>query len=232
MRLILALAGGLAVTAMIVLLALVLGELQISRQHIEAQDAKAAAQLEALTPVLDDAGPVLEASKGAVRALRGSRPGLRQAGLSISSIGRSVESILESGQPVLRDLAGGDVAGALDAGRRLATAATPLLEDLDTAALNQAANSTDSVLGSLRAHDLARLISRVNDLASETKRRNLLARLDRTSRDVAEALDVQRATRRLQVQALSIQRKSLAIQKETLERAASLDEKTGGQAVR
>lgn len=216
---------------MVVLLALMLNELSISRQRIEAQDAKATLLLERVSPVLDQADPVLRASDEVLRDVEQATPGLRDAAASLRPLSHSIATGVERAVPVLDQLARSDVSGTAAAVVDLAQAAAPVLRRLDPRSFQETAERLSSLLSELPPHRVGRLARDGGKLAGKARRRDLVRRLDRATHDIGQVLEVQRAARRLQSNSVQIQRRSLEIQQETLEHVASLDRKTGGQAV-
>lgn len=197
--------GVLLAFVLVALLAIQLGVLADSRDHIESQDRKISALYRGAQPAVHQAEPLVRAARplvlGAVPLVRAARTAL---------------TALDGSRALL-----GDAAAALPPLMRvtqaLAANALPLVHDLQAAGAAHVVAGADDLLAQLRAQDLIARASRSAALTPE------LVRLQR------RLLAIQMTTLRVQRQSRAIQQRTLEVQLRALAAIESLDRKTGGR---
>ena len=215
-----AIVGGVLLLAMVGLLIAVLGVLEDSRTHIQAQNHKIAQIQHQTDPLIAEAKPAVGQVEPLLRRVRlllapagESLDSLTNAADQVPPLAMGADLFLSEALPLLRWLNATDAPGAIAAVGRLAEA----LSAGDRAVrMIDAANQT---LDELQRTDL---IPRASDALPHVEA--LLVELDRT----------QKRTFRNQIKSLRTQRRqldatfeSLAIQRETLDHTRSIDRKTG-----
>jgi hypothetical protein len=199
------LGAGVLLLLLVVGIAIQIAILQESRDHIQAQDKKAALLLrraEAAAPAAQQAVPLIRDARPLVRRLRRAIAGLSGSGTSIESatarlpaIARAVQALAEFALPAL------------------STANTVGSELLHRNRLVRAIDATNSLLAELRATDLVEISARAGRQAPRLMRR---------------LVRIQIATLRVQKRSLTTQLKTLGVQREALVHIRSIDRKTGG----
>jgi hypothetical protein len=185
---------------MLVVLVMVLGELRSARDHVAGTDAKIERVLEATEPVADDVPTLIDETATLVSE---TLPGVRDA------------------SALLRPLAdnGIDASVALDKLPALERQATSFLSESSVA------------------------VQLVSDLLQDVRNQNLVSKASESRAILEQVLEVQLATLRTQrasyrTQRASLQtqlrtahkfKRSLDLQRGTLQHARSLDNKTGGE---
>jgi hypothetical protein len=130
---------------------------------------------------------------------------------------------IDLARPLLRDLDGEQVTETL---RLVATGARTLR---DAGLVSEAALVLEQVLGLDLLPRAAGTLRRVEEALRETERLALLPRAARSFDRLAEVLAIQRVSLGVLRESRDIQRETLAIQRQALERIESLDRKTGGE---
>jgi hypothetical protein len=197
--------AGLLLVLLVVGIAIQIAILQDSRDHIQAQDKKAALLLrraEAAAPAAQQAVPLIRDARPLVRRLRRAIRGLSGSGTSIESatsrlpaIARAVQALAQFALP------------ALDA------ATTVSGQVLHRNRLARALDATNDLLAEVRGADLVDISARAGREAPRLMRR---------------LIKIQLVTLRVQRRSLSAQVKTLGIQREALVHIKSIDRKTGG----
>jgi hypothetical protein len=211
--------GGLIAALMIavvVLLAMTLGEMRTSREHIEAQDAKVSALLRRSQPTFqqvpdlaEQAQPLLDRAAPLLGSLLASRPRIDEIAGRLPLLMSSLQGLANEGTPLARELRDADIPGLVatltDSGLSgtLASIQT-LIDDLQSGGrLEKALDATTAVLGDVQARDLPR-------------------RAVASSRRIRELLAVQR-------RAYGLLQRSLDVQQRTLRHTRNIDERLGGE---
>jgi hypothetical protein len=199
------LGAGLLLVLMVVGIAIQIAILQDSRDHILAQDKKAALLLrraEAAAPAAQQAVPLIRDARPLVRRLRHAIKGLSGSGTSIESATARLPAIARAVQAL--------AAFALPA---LDAATTVSAQVLHRNRLARALAATSELVAEVRASDLIDISARA---AREAPR--LMRRL----------IKIQAVTLRVQKRSLRTQLQTLGIQREALVHIKSIDRKTGG----
>jgi hypothetical protein len=206
--------GGLLLVVMVALLVAQLTVLADSREHIQAQDRKINRIVKGTDPVLDELRPVADDARGA----------FRQA----TPLVRDLRATMV---PLLRELRGADLAGAIDVTTRLVTSLerdgrfVRLVDQGNE--LIDALRASEFIPRTLRAADLAPEAFRVATDVLDVQRRTLHTQR-RTLKVQRQTRAIQKETRAIQKQTLVIQQRLLAIQEEALVHIRSIDRKTVG----
>ncbi|HEX2128800.1 MAG TPA: hypothetical protein VHF58_06240 [Solirubrobacterales bacterium] len=210
--------GALLLIVMIAELAVTLGVLQDSREHIESQDAKVEALLEASAPLAREARPLVDEAA----------PVIERAKPVLGDAASFLDPLADSGDELALTL---DRFPLLEQGlRRAAGEALPLLEAVDPSALVGGATLAAQLLGQLAEDDrLVTALDRASALLAEVRERGLVDRAVQADRTLREVLTVQKETLEVQRQALEVQRRSLEIQRRSLDHIRSLDAKLLGE---
>ena len=199
--------AGLLLVLMVVGLSIQIAILLDSRDHIKAQDAKAALlvrRAQDAAPAANEAVPLIRDARPLVRRLRRAIAGLSGSGTSIESAAARLPAIARAVQA-------------------LAAFALPALE------------ATTAVAGEVLYRDrLARALDATNSLLAEVRGTNLIDVSARAARDAPRLmrtlLRIQRATLEIQKRSLSAQLETLGVQRQALVHIESIDRKTGGPA--
>jgi hypothetical protein len=223
--------GVLLALVLVTLLAIQLAVLRDSQKHIQAQDAKITALVEAGRPALRDARPALQEAAPLLRAarplVRAGEPLVVEARAALRSFGVTGTE-LSSAARTLPPLLG--------TAEALASAAIPLVRQLDAAALPRVLVGADVLIGSLLHRGrLVRVLDATDATLAEVRSENLIAYAARGARLaptgiylLRRLLRVQKATLRTQRRSLSVQATTLDVQREALVHIRSIDRKTGG----
>jgi hypothetical protein len=196
--------------AVILLLALTLRELSISRDNIQTQRAIAAAARDDARPVLESTRPLLADAPGLLRDARRLAGPLAETGLDlragaerVPALAAAAQSLAGNGNALLEQLTPADLAGTAAAIRWL------VIELASDDRLESVLDGSRKALEQLHSTDL-------------------LARLSRTPGKLREVIALQRDTVHVLRRSYNVQRDSLSIQKETLRHVRAIDERTGG----
>ena len=211
---------------MIVLLALTLSELRISRGHIEAQDAKVAKLLRVTQPALEDAPPLVEDASSV----------LDQAAPVLRTFGRQLPSAFD----VVRTLA-----PALDRvpaitimAQELISEAIPAVREVRSGSrYGETIEIVNGLTTQLADNGLASTFAQIRSLLDEVAALDLpqydatraVRRLGRVVAIQEQTLAIQQQSLGTQTTTLKTLRRSLDIQRETLVRIRSIDDRLGGQ---
>jgi hypothetical protein len=210
--------AGVLLLAVVGLLIAVLGVLEDSRTHIQAQDHKIAVLQGETENALSDAKP----------AVRQAEPLLRRARRLLSPAGQSFDSITSAADAVPRLVEGADL---------LFTEAIPLLQALNSTDAPRAIAEVGTLADALAQNDRAvRMIDTTNRVLAELESNELIPRtsraLPRFEALLRDVVQVQRRTLRTQKLSLRTQRRqanltfeSIRIQRELLDHTRSIDNK-------
>jgi hypothetical protein len=216
--------GGLLMVALTILMALLLVELKDSGEHIESQDRKVSAVYQAARPLVREAAP---AAEQAAPLIEEARPVIRRLG----PLARSARETLEPLEPAAPALVAAirRLGPLSSAGLRLTAVAVPVLEQLNAADVAASLATVRDLAGRLSEGDrLVSVVDETRSLLAEIRDRSLPTKAERSSRRLAEILEIQRTTLAVQRRALRVQRRTKAIQSEALVHIESIDRKTGG----
>ena len=214
-----AIVAGVLLLTMVGLLIAVLGVLEDSRTHIQAQDHKIATLQGEGEKALGEARPALEQAE----------PLLRRARRLLTPAGESLTSVTEAADAVPRLAAGADL---------LLTESIPLIQALRAADAPRAIAATGRLADALAQNDrTVRAIDATTHMLSELEGERLIPRTGRALTRFEDLLvglvQLQRRTLRTQKLSLRSQRRqvnltfeSIRIQREILEHTRSIDRKT------
>ena len=197
--------AGALLSAVVVLLALVLAELQVSREHIESQDAKISALLDTTEPALDDvpglvrrADPVLRAAAPLLRAVSGGE--VNDAAGRLGTFVSSASVLVGEAVPLVRSLTAGGLGDA-------AARANQLMAQLEA---NDLIDSTAGLVNALSTGDrLTDTLDAGKRLIDQIEALSLPRRALASSNRLHELLDTQKRTFDVLVQSKGLQVKLL-----------------------
>jgi hypothetical protein len=207
-----AIVAGVLLLTMTALLAIMLGVLQDSRRHIEAQDGKAQLALDQARRSGREAKPVLRDARPLISEARDAIGPLSESGGQIATAAQSLPELARTGQAV-------------------AERSIPVLEALGRSDLATLVHNANVALGTLLYRGrLERLTARGDALLAELSKPGFLRDIRRGAQTPPRIEALTRRLLRAQLEALEVQRQSLEIQRQTLDAANSIDRKTGGRA--
>lgn len=182
--LVIALGLGLALLAMVILLASVLGVQRESLDHIASQDRK-------ITALFNEIEPLVEAGS----------PAVRDIGTLIDEATATAEEV----RPVLRS-----AEPALDATLDVLIVVRRFFEQVDPDLTNTTLSAVSGVTRRLLAEDrLTRMIDQITALLVQIEAENLVGRAARAERRLGRLLAIQRRAFRVSKRSLAIQAQSL-----------------------